>query len=106
MEDTKQTKSTVVHCKKEPYDIYIGRGSIWGNPFTHKPLNSTKAKVQVESREEAILEFEKWLLNSDDKEAQLMRENLYQLKGKVLGCWCAPKACHGDVLAKLANQTK
>jgi hypothetical protein len=23
----------VVHCKKEPFDIYIGRPSIWGNPF-------------------------------------------------------------------------
>jgi hypothetical protein len=21
----------------------------------------------------------------------------------VLGCWCAPKACHGDVLASIAN---
>jgi hypothetical protein len=27
-----------------------------------------------------------------------------ELTGKVLGCWCAPKACHGDVLVKLANQ--
>jgi len=25
----------VVHCKREPYDVYIGRGSKWGNPFTH-----------------------------------------------------------------------
>jgi len=28
---------------------------------------------------------------------------LPELRGKVLGCWCAPKACHGDVLVSLAN---
>jgi hypothetical protein len=28
---------------------------------------------------------------------------LPELKGRVLGCWCAPLACHGDVLAQLAN---
>lgn len=27
-----------------------------------------------------------------------------ELEGKILGCWCAPQACHGDVLAELANQ--
>jgi hypothetical protein len=27
-----------------------------------------------------------------------------ELKGKVLGCWCSPKACHGDILAKIANE--
>lgn len=26
----------IVHCKKDKYDIYIGRPSIWGNPFSHK----------------------------------------------------------------------
>ena len=25
----------VVHCKKELYDVYIGRPSKWGNPFSH-----------------------------------------------------------------------
>jgi hypothetical protein len=38
-----------------------------------------------------------------------LRENaalfaaLDELRGLVLGCWCAPRACHGDVLARLAN---
>jgi hypothetical protein len=26
------------------------------------------------------------------------------LKDKVLGCYCAPLPCHGDVLVKLANE--
>ena len=29
---------------------------------------------------------------------------LPELAGKTLGCWCAPKACHGDVLARLAAE--
>ena len=30
--------------------------------------------------------------------------HIHELKGKVLGCWCAPQACHGDTLAELANR--
>jgi len=29
---------------------------------------------------------------------------LHELEGKTLGCWCPPRACHGDVLARLAAQ--
>lgn len=30
-------------------------------------------------------------------------KDLHELKGKVLGCWCAPNSCHGDVLTELAD---
>lgn len=43
-----------VHCKKEPYDIYIGRPSKWGNPFTHIVDRNTLASHVVASREEAV----------------------------------------------------
>ena len=33
---------------------------------------------------------------------KLMRD-LHELKGERLGCYCSPKACHGDVLARLAD---
>ena len=48
----------VVHCKREPSTKYIGRGSIYGNPFTHLPVGSTKASVQVGSIDEAVDSFE------------------------------------------------
>jgi Domain of unknown function (DUF4326) len=86
----------VVHCKKEKYDVYIGRGSKWGNPFSHKL--GTQALYVVESRETAIKCYEEWLL----KQPHLIA-SLHELKGKTLGCWCTPLACHGDVLLKLAN---
>jgi len=86
----------VVHCKKETFDIYIGRGSKWGNPYSHK--EGTKAEFVVNSRKEAIEKYEEYLLNNE----RLM-SSIDELKGKVLGCWCSPKSCHGEVLAKYAN---
>jgi len=80
----------VVHCKKERYDVYIGRPSKWGNPFSIGKDGT---------RKEVIEKYEKYLLNNE----KLMND-LHELEGKVLGCWCKPKACHGDVLVKLIER--
>ena len=80
----------VVHCKKEPYDVYIGRPSKWGNPFSIGKDGS---------REDVIRKYEEYLLGRPD-----LMKALPELKGKVLGCWCKPKACHGDVLVKYAER--
>lgn len=86
----------VVHCKREPYDVYIGRPSKWGNPFSHKP--GTLARFQVATVAEAISRYEEWV-----KEQPHLMAALPELHGKVLGCWCAPGPCHGDVLTRLAG---
>ena len=96
----------VVHCKKEPYDVYIGRGknSKWGNPFSHK--EGTLAKYKVETREKAIEAFKKWITEG---EGQYLLNDLHELKGKVLGCWCGSYGiedkdnlkCHGQILIEL-----
>ena len=75
--------------------VYIGRPSKWGNPFSHLP--STIALYKVSSREEAISKFRECL---DEEDIQLIKK---ELKGKHLVCFCAPKACHGDVLLEIAN---
>lgn len=96
-----KAKKWVVHCKKEAYDVYIGRGSRWGNPFTHK--QGTKAKWIVGSVEEAIQKYVEWLSDQED-----LLIDIHELRGKVLGCWCKFKGnelCHGDVLAELANNS-
>jgi hypothetical protein len=91
-------KTTVVNKHhKVPYDIYIGRGSKWGNPFSH--MDNTKAEFKVNSREEAIDSFKEWILTQPT-----LLEKLPELKGKTLCCFCKPKSCHGDVLAELANK--
>ena len=87
----------VVHCKKSPYDVYIGRPGPYGNPFSHLP--DTIAKFRVATREEAIAKYEAWVLGQPFLVQKIKRE----LRGKILGCWCKPKACHGDTLARIAN---
>lgn len=79
--------SKVVHCKKEPFDIYIGRPSMWGNPFEIGKDGT---------REEVITKYRNWILLMPNLLLQV-----YKLDGKILGCWCAPQACHGDVLLEL-----
>ena len=78
-----------VHCKKEKYDVYIGRPSKWGNPFTIG-IHGT--------REQVIQMYRDWIYTQPH-----LMNSLHGLKGKVLGCWCSPKECHGDVLIELAN---
>ena len=80
----------VVHCKKEKYDIYIGRPSKWGNPFTIGKDGT---------RKEVVEKYREWI----EKQPNLMN-SLDELKGKVLGCWCFPKFCHGDILIELIEE--
>lgn len=91
------SEATIVHCKKQKFDVYIGRGSMWGNPYSHK--SGTKAIHIVKTRKEAIDKFEEYLLGNIELMSQL-----HTLKGKVLGCYCKPKSCHGDVLIKYINK--
>jgi hypothetical protein len=80
----------VVHCKREKYDVYIGRPSKWGNPFTIGNDGT---------REEVIKKYREYILS---KKSLLLC--LPELKGKILGCWCSPKPCHGDVLIELIKE--
>lgn len=79
----------VVNVHREACDVYVGRPSKWGNPY--KISNNI-------SREEAIRLYRKHINNSPELLAALP-----ELKGKRLGCFCAPNACHADILAELAN---
>ena len=80
----------VVNLRDEPYDVYIGRGrgSRWGNDFV---------VGRDGTREEVIEKFRREKLPA-------LRPFLPELVDKVLGCYCKPKACHGDILANAANE--
>lgn len=95
----------VVHVRQSTYDVYVGRGRCprtgkpgeWGNPFSH--LKNSAAQWRVATRADAISRYREWLLAQPELVARAKRE----LRGKILGCWCYPEACHGDVLAEIAN---
>lgn len=84
-------ETKVVNLRKEPYDVYIGRGGKWGNPF----------RIGADgSRDDVIIAYAKWISTQ-----QALLAELPTLKGKVLGCYCKPAACHGDVLVSLIEKS-
>lgn len=95
----------VVHCKKQSYDVYIGRGhgSVWGNPF----------RIGEDgNRDEVIEAYKGWIVHGDGRP---LLKRLGELEGKVLGCWCAGHGgltandellCHGQILLKLLEHRR
>jgi hypothetical protein len=79
-------------------DVYIGRGSKWGNPYK---IQGDETRGVVISRY-TILMHERLTGDNSDK----WKEDLAKLRGKTLVCYCAPLACHGDVLVTLLEMNK
>lgn len=101
-------ETTIVNNKghnRTDRDLYIGRGSIFGNEWSH--LDSSKAMHTVPTRAESIFHYADWLVNgTDDHAAQLRSMILHyeELRGMVMVCYCKPDACHGDILAAAVNR--
>jgi len=78
----------VVNLRKEKYTHYIGRGSAFGNPF----------RIGKDgTREDVIWKYIKWIQFQPK-----IREEIYKLPSEaILGCYCAPQNCHGDIIIKI-----
>ena len=87
---------------KDPNNIYIGRASKglkaskWGNP--HKIGHPNSCEEAIKLREKAVQLFDNYLQSNKD-----LANSVYELKGKTLGCWCAPKKCHAEILHRMAG---
>lgn len=89
---TEFVQTQVVNIKSgSSYDIYIGRGSVWGNPH---PLKSRQEAHVLE----CLLGYCDYLMSH----TQIL-SRVHELHGHALGCYCAPARCHGDILARLAE---
>ena len=102
----------VIHKKDaDKYDnvIYVGRGSVLGNPYTSIQGRETLAKFVVDSRQESIQCYKEYLLkcieDKDEKVCNLLNDiYLLSLDGNVyLACYCKPKSCHGDVIKEIVD---
>lgn len=103
----------VLNSRNNKNGVYVGRkkyGMHYGNPFTHleKALCNGLAAVLVDSRDESITAFVRWLAKTDYLDIEPGRRDwiishVHKLKGHDLRCWCAPQSCHADVLMGLAN---
>lgn len=93
-----------------PNVIYVSRRQWWGpgrlldehplkNPhLVDKPCRARGCHGIVHTRVEAIAAYGQRLLAHPDLLAEVPG-----LRGRTLGCWCAPALCHGHVLARLAE---
>lgn len=80
-----------------PNDLYIGRGSLLGNPYTHRE-GKTLAKYIVKTREESIERYKDYFYNvllKDEKVLELL--NTIN-DSTILVCFCSPQPCHGNVI--------
>ena len=90
----------IVNAHFNKYDVYIGRPSKWGNPYSHLKIKGT---IKVKTRKEAILKYIGYITKGSGKP---LLKDLSELEGKILGCWCYPQRCHGEVLIKLLELKK
>ncbi len=74
------------------FDVMIDRSTPWGNPF-REGIDGT--------RREVIEKYRVWLFNNEELMGQIMK-----LDGKILGCHCKPKPCHGDVIVEIIEAIK
>lgn len=91
--------TTVVNISAgDEYDVYIGRAvprlGLPASPFAN-PFRVTEHC----GRARAIVKFREWFLT----QPELMERAKRELRGKRLGCWCAPLPCHGDVLVEIVE---
>lgn len=91
-------ETKIINISKEPYDVYIGRAGkgqsgYFGNPF---PLTS------ITTRKKVMEKYRAYFYNRIEND-QEFKERILQLKGKVLGCFCKPKMCHGDVIKEFLD---
>ena len=91
-----ETALVVNKDRGDDFDVYIGRGTPWGNPY---PVGKLDGQYE---RDESIAlyktHFEKNILANPS-----LRKGLLGLRGMRLACHCKPLACHGDIIAGYLN---
>jgi hypothetical protein len=77
----------VVNIYKEKGYVYIGRGSLFGNPFV---------LGKDGTREEVIEKYRTYFYKRLEDPA--FKNAVLHLKGMKLGCFCKPRECHGTII--------
>lgn len=101
--------AVVVNLRRVSYDVYIGRAGhgldgYFGNPIRFGRVCPVCSDIHEEDERADLLRcFEVWARARIARDPAY-RERVRALHGKRLGCFCAPKTCHGDILARLAAE--
>lgn len=99
--------TTIVNLYKSKYDVYIGRpgkgqDGYYGNPY--KPNSECIRCGEMHKDNASTLPCYKEYFLNRIKSDESFKANILSLKDKVLGCFCKPKACHGDVIIEWLNE--
>ena len=90
-----QTK--IINIKSdEKYDVYIGRPSLFGNPF----------EIGKDGNRETVIKLYRFYFYNRLEHDTYFKSEVLKLKGKILACYCKPLACHGDIIAEYLDDTK
>lgn len=93
----------VVNMRRgELYDVYIGRpgrgmAGTFGNPYPAGKTCNRCGQLHVDG-DSTLSCFEAYFLDRVNRDRAFRLQALH-LRGKVLGCFCKPSRCHGDVIA-------
>jgi hypothetical protein len=88
--------TTVVNIKNgNKYDVYCGRGSIFGNPY----------EIGKDGTREQVIERYKIWFNFLLKDKFFVNE-LLKLNGRTLGCFCVPQKCHCEIIKEWLDNPK
>ena len=83
----------VVNLRTTRCDVRIDRKTRWGNPFV---------MGRDGNRDDVCEKYRAWLWREINN-GKISLEDLADLKGKTLGCHCAPERCHGETLSAAAD---
>ena len=100
-------KGVVVNIKYRDCEVYIGRkgkgqSGYFGNPI-RRGYDCMECGVVHATGGSTLPCFERYARKRMASDAEY-RSRVAGLHGKVLGCFCAPAPCHGDILIKLAAE--
>ena len=84
----------------EPDTLYIGRNMTFYIPGTTKSKWCNPYAAKKYGLDKCLVMYEEYVRNSS------LYDDLLELDGKILGCFCHPNKCHGDVLIKLLKEKK
>lgn len=94
-QDSPRRRTMVVNLHRDEFDVYIGRAGhgfdgVFGNPIRRGP---------DDPRGSTLPKFEAYFLKRIEEDPEFKRRVL-ELKSLRLGCFCSPKACHGDTYVR------
>ena len=112
--------NSLIDWLEDKNHVYVGRNmtfyvkgaekSEFANPFKVKTQSKIAQQGNFANKKDysnglstSLEKYEEWLRDKCAKDKDV-KKRLLSLRGKVLGCWCKPAGCHGDVMAKLIQE--